>query len=44
MNLNFLMGDDEQLNEHEIAWKSKDWDAVSALADSFKTLFKSSAK
>ncbi|UIW13151.1 clamp loader small subunit [Aeromonas phage AhMtk13a] len=36
MNLNFLMGDDEQLNEHEIAWKSKDWDAVSALADSFK--------
>ncbi|UYD57504.1 sliding-clamp-loader [Aeromonas phage B614] len=36
MNLNFLMGDDEQLNEHEIAWMSKDWDAVAKLADSFK--------
>lgn len=36
MNLNFLMGDDEQLNEHEIAWRSKDWDAVSRLADTFK--------
>lgn len=36
MNLNFLMGDDEQLNEHEIAWLSKDWDKVSQLADGFK--------
>lgn len=36
MNLNFLMGDEDQLNEHEIAWLSKDWDAVAKLADSFK--------
>lgn len=36
MNLNFLMGDDEQLNEHEIAWLSKDWDAVAKLAESYK--------
>ncbi|AAQ81357.1 DNA polymerase clamp loader subunit [Aeromonas phage Riv-10] len=36
-NLNFLLGDDEeQLNEHEIAWMSKDWDAVAKLADQFK--------
>ncbi|UOX40424.1 clamp loader of DNA polymerase [Aeromonas phage GomatiRiver_11] len=36
MNLNFLMGDDEQLNEHEIAWRSNDWDTVAKLADGFK--------
>lgn len=36
MNLNFLMGDDEQLNEHEIAWRSQDWDVISKLADQFK--------
>lgn len=28
--------DDVQMNEHEIAWKSRDFDAIQALADSFK--------
>ncbi|QBX32724.1 clamp-loader subunit [Aeromonas phage Asfd_1] len=36
MNLNFLMGDDTELNEHEIAWRSNDWEAVAKLADGFK--------
>ena len=32
-----LFGDDEQeFNEHEIAWMSKDWDAIQKLSDSFK--------
>lgn len=36
MNLNALMGEDTNTNEHFIAWASKDWDAVADLADSFK--------
>lgn len=31
-----LFDDDEQLSEFDIAWYSKDWDAVQKLADSFK--------
>lgn len=31
-----LFDDDVQLNEHEVAWKSRDMDKVQQLADSFK--------
>lgn len=31
-----LFDDDVQLNEHEIAWKSRDMDKIQELADSFK--------
>lgn len=31
-----LFDDDIQLNEHQIAWKSNDWDAVQKCADQFK--------
>lgn len=31
-----LFEDDVQLSEHDIAWKSRDWDAVQKLADSYK--------
>lgn len=36
MNLNAFLGDEDIINEHEVAWLSKDWDAVGKLADSFK--------
>ena len=37
MSLSAFLGEDEvKLNEHEVAWKSKNWDAVKELADSFK--------
>lgn len=35
MDLTFLIGG-EPLNEHSLAWRSKDWDAVKKLADSYK--------
>ena len=31
-----LFEDDIQLNEHQVAWYSKDWTAVQSAADSFK--------
>lgn len=31
----FLGEDDKPLNEHEIAWRSRDWDKVAELADTF---------
>ena len=31
-----LFEDDIQLNEHQVAWYSKDWTAVQSSADSFK--------
>ncbi|ARW57472.1 clamp loader small subunit [Serratia phage X20] len=31
-----LFDEDVQLNEHEIAWKGKDWNQVQSLSDSFK--------
>ena len=31
----FFGEDDTQLNEHEIAWRSRDWEKVSELADTF---------
>lgn len=31
-----LFDDDVQLNEHEVAWKQRDFDSVQKLADSFK--------
>lgn len=36
MSLAFLTGEDEQLNEHEIAWKTRDFDKVKELAKEFK--------
>jgi hypothetical protein len=38
MSLDFLLGEDDspKLNEHQIAWLSKDWDKTKKLADSFK--------
>ncbi|MGL5582919.1 MAG: DNA polymerase clamp loader subunit A [Cetobacterium sp.] len=37
MSLAFMFGEEEhQFNEHELAWKNKDWDSVKKLADSFK--------
>lgn len=35
MNLSMFL-EDEPLNEHEVAWRSKDWAAVKELAKSFK--------
>lgn len=35
MSLASLFGE-ETLNEHEMAWRSKDWDSVKKLADNFK--------
>lgn len=32
----FFGDDEEQLNEYEIAWRSKDWDAVDKLVEQFK--------
>lgn len=32
----FLFGEDEQLSEHEIAWKGKDTNMIQKLADSYK--------
>lgn len=37
MTLSAIFGEMEELNEHQIAWKSRDWDSVKKLADSFKT-------
>ena len=31
----FFGEEEQQLNEHEIAWRSRDWEKVSELADSF---------
>lgn len=31
-----LFDDEDQYSEHDIAWMSKDWDAVQAIADSYK--------
>lgn len=31
-----LFDDDVQLNEHEVAWKQRDFDSIQKLADSFK--------
>ena len=36
MSLSDFLGEDVVLNEHEVAWKSKNWDSVKKLADSFK--------
>lgn len=37
MSLAFMFGEEEQqFNEHELAWKNKDWDSVKKLADTFK--------
>lgn len=37
MSLAFMFGEEEHtFNEHELAWKNKDWDSVKKLADSFK--------
>lgn len=31
-----LFGEEEKISEHDIAWFSRDWDAVQKLADSYK--------
>lgn len=37
MSLAFMFGEEEHtFNEHELAWKNKDWDSVKKLADLFK--------
>lgn len=35
MNLATFLGDDEELNPHEVAWRSKNWDAVEELTKEF---------
>lgn len=38
MSISALFGEEEVvINEHEVAWKGRDWGAVKKLADSFKT-------
>lgn len=38
MSISALFGEEEvAINEHEMAWKGRDWDSVKKLADSFKT-------
>lgn len=36
MNLSQFLEDDEQLNEHEIAWRSADWGKVEQLTEEYK--------